>query len=103
MTSYPRTRPGFYEMSNSEKFAEKKIILLPHPVYTPGVAPRDFFQLGYMKDRIQGSQFKTSLQLLEAISYIIASVPKDTFNHDFKEGMHRVQVVVQNVGEYNCP
>ena len=86
-----------------EKLAEKNIILLPHPAYSPDVAPSDFFLFGYLKDRLQGSQFETSHQLLEAITDIISSIPKETLNSVFEEWMDRLQFVVDNGGEFYCP
>ena len=82
------------------KLAEKHIILLPHPAYSPDVAPSDFFLFGYLKDRLQGATFQCSDELLRAITDLIASIPQETLDRVFDEWMHRLEVVVASGGEY---
>jgi hypothetical protein len=50
---------------------------IPAPVYGPYLSPNDFFLFGLFKERISGTSYSLSDELISAISELIASLPKD--------------------------
>jgi histone-lysine N-methyltransferase SETMAR len=45
----------------TEEINKEFMMLLPHPAYSPHLAPSDFFLFGYLKDKLRGKKFMTKL------------------------------------------
>lgn len=73
---------------------------VPHPPYSPDIAPSDFFLFGYTKDKLQGCSFNTREELLDAIRQIWAEIPKATLREVFLEWEKRLQKVIDTDGNY---
>jgi hypothetical protein len=52
--------------------------LAPHPLYSPSLAPSDFFLLGYVKERLKGMLFPSHEELLGAIGEVVTSIESET-------------------------
>jgi hypothetical protein len=72
----------------------------PHPPYSPGLAPSDFFLLKYVKGKLMGHRAETPSELLVRIRVILAAIPRETLNAVFLEWMERLQKYVQVDVEY---
>jgi hypothetical protein len=44
----------------------------PHPLYSPDLAPSDFYLFGYVKHQLQGPEFTEGIELVSAISEILS-------------------------------
>jgi histone-lysine N-methyltransferase SETMAR len=62
----------------------------PHPLYSPDLAPCEFYLFRYIKSRLAGASFKDPDQLLQAIDVIFQSVEKATLERVFRERMDRL-------------
>ena len=73
---------------------------VPHPPYSPDIAPSDFFLFGYTKDKLQGCSFNTREELFDAIRQIWDEVPNETLREVFLEWEQRLQKVIDTDGNY---
>ena len=73
---------------------------VPHPPYSPDIAPSDFFLFGYTKDKLQGCSFNTREELLDAIRQIWDEIQKETLREVFLEWEKRLQKVIDTDGNY---
>jgi hypothetical protein len=73
---------------------------VPHPPYSPDLAPSDFFLFSYVKAKLMGCRAETPSELFARIPVILAEIPRETLNAVFLEWMERLQKCVQVGGEY---
>ena len=83
-----------------EFFEENKIKKAIHPSYSPDVAPTDFFQLGYIKGRLQGMKFEEPDELFSTIIEIANSIPPDILHQAYREWLTRLDQVCAKNGAY---
>jgi hypothetical protein len=69
-------------------------------LYSPDLAPSDFFLFGYVKGKLMGYPAETPSELLISIRVILAEIPWETLNAVFLEWTERLQKCVQVDGEY---
>jgi transposase len=73
---------------------------MPHPAYSPDLAPSDFFLFGYVKGKLTDYQCETRDELKAAISEIFGGIGKETLHRVFLEWMKRLKWVTKHKGEY---
>jgi hypothetical protein len=66
---------------------------MPHPAYSPDLAPSDFFLFGYLKAKLQGRH-----GLIFAIREIMAEVSRDTLISVCATWQDRLRWVIENGG-----
>jgi hypothetical protein len=73
----------------------------PHLLYSPDLAPSDFFLFGYVKGKLMGYRAATPSALLVRIWVIMVEIPRETLNSVFLEWMDgAIAKCVQVDGEY---
>jgi hypothetical protein len=72
----------------------------PHPPYSPGLSPCDFWLFGFLKEPMQGMGLSTEDQIVEAITTIWWRVTFDTLHSVFQEWMQWLNWIIKNNGEY---
>jgi histone-lysine N-methyltransferase SETMAR len=73
---------------------------IPHPPYSADLAPSDFYLFGYVKDRLQGHEFREGAELVSDILEILNRIPTDTLVDVFDNWMRRLQRCIYISGEY---
>jgi histone-lysine N-methyltransferase SETMAR len=73
---------------------------LPHPPYSPDLAPSDFFLFGHVKEKLKGQKFPNEKALLQAIQNVLGEIPKATLIRVMDEWLRRLQAVIDTGGEY---
>jgi histone-lysine N-methyltransferase SETMAR len=71
-----------------------------HPLYSPDLAPSDFYLFGYMKRCLAGFSFENPDGLLHGIQGFLAGVQKVTLQAVFLEWMRRLRQCIDIDGEY---
>jgi histone-lysine N-methyltransferase SETMAR len=74
--------------------------VLPHPAYSPDLAPCDFWMFGYMKGKLAGKRFETGPALQAAILAFLKGIDKSMFVSTMKEWIERLRFVIKNGGDY---
>ncbi len=73
---------------------------VPHPPYSPDLAPCDFFLFPYLKKQLRGRQFQDLLTLTEAVDQIIGSIPSATWSKVYTDWVARAHKSVTFGGWY---
>jgi histone-lysine N-methyltransferase SETMAR len=76
------------------------MVRVPHPPYSPDLAPSDFFLFGYLKSMLQGRHFERSEGLLAAILALLDTIENVTLQRAFLEWMKRLTKCLSTNGEY---
>jgi histone-lysine N-methyltransferase SETMAR len=83
-----------------DTFQQLNVPRLKHPPYSPDLAPCDFFLFGYMKMCLEGSNFKSDEELIEATSRVLESIPHYMFANTYREWVERLRKCIELGGEY---
>ena len=75
-----------YTAKVSNKLHELKWQLLPHPAYSPNLAPSNFHLFGPLKDPLIGRRFGCESELKSAKNEVVKTMSEDWF----KEGIKKV-------------
>lgn len=61
--------------------------ILPHPPYSPDMAPSDFYLFPNLKSNISGRRYDSEYDVMSAVNEFFAEVPEDFFS----KGLHMLQ------------
>ena len=111
----PRVRPGkihkcpLFLQDNARihtakvsmnKLRELKWQLLPHPAYSPDLAPSDFHLFGPLKDPLCGRRFDSESELKSAVNVVVKTLSKDWFEKGMKKFAERWRKCIDLQGDY---
>lgn len=77
---------------------EEGISEMPHPPYSPDLAPCDFWLFDYIKQNLPDQTNKSSL--FKEVSKIVENIPEKEFKKTFDRLLERMQLCIDNKGEY---
>ena len=72
---------------------------LPHPLYSPDIAPNDFYLFGKLKTNLEGCNFENERELFEYITKFVGKIDYDELMAVFDELIIRLQDVINTKGE----
>ena len=65
-----------------------------HPLYSPNLAPNDFFLFSYVKKKMRGQRFTTPEEAFDAFRMHVLKIPQSEwqkcFDNWFKKGNPRI-------------
>jgi len=76
------------------------LLELPHPPYSPDIAPSDFALFGWLKGQLAHRDIANRTELERAIRELLAGIPETWFLAVWEEWEKRLEWVVENNGEY---
>ena len=71
-----------------------------HPPFSPDLAPSDFFLFGALKEKLSGSCFSGTEDLISKIREIFENISKETLVSVYENWSRRLSWVIENHGEY---
>ena len=74
--------------------------LLPHPPYSPDLAPSDFHLVGPLKEPLRGIRFKDEREIKKAVKDSLARFPQDWFEDGNKRLEKRWRKCIEVEGSY---
>jgi histone-lysine N-methyltransferase SETMAR len=77
---------------------QEGINLIPHPPYSPDLAPSDYWLNGYIKQHLRDQTNAKSLH--NAVSKIVFDIPIQEYKKIFDKLIERMQLCIQNHGDY---
>ena len=83
-----------------EYIDQKGIKLLPHPPYSPDLAPCDFWLNSFLKESLAGNSYSTRSALGSGINQWFKQVPKERFERAFQDWSTRLKICVESDGRY---
>lgn len=92
--------PSHNALTVREFLTEKNIAILPHPPYSPDLAPCDFFVFPKIKDLLKGHHHGTIDQIQKAATRTLDMFTDADFQHCFQEWQNRWNRCVRSQGTY---
>lgn len=74
--------------------------VLPHPAYSPDLAPSDFYLFRSLSNELRGVSFNNDLELQKWLHAFFASKSADFFKHGIQQLPERWEAVINKAGEY---
>lgn len=83
-----------------EYLEENNVQIIPHPPYSPDLAPCDFWLFGRLKDHLRGNRYKSRSQLGSVIYQYMKAIPVDDYRSCFQQWKDRLRRCVEVQGDY---
>jgi len=83
-----------------EKAEELGFEMLPHPPYSPDLAPSDFFLFGYIKTMLKNKYFESVKTLMNEIALILGNIQQELIIKAMEEWVERLKTVISSFGDY---
>lgn len=82
------------------KFHELRFELLPHPPYSPDLAPSDFFLFPNLKKWLGGKRFTSNDEIIDATNSYFEDLDKSYFLNGIKQLEYRLTKCIELKGDY---
>ena len=92
--------PGHTALSIREFLAKKKIPVLPHPPYSPDLAPWDFYLFPKLKSKSKGHQFGTMEYIQKIVTDVLHTLTENEFRYCYDECKKRWNKSVTSQGSH---
>ena len=79
---------------------KEKVTVLPHPPYSPDLAPCDFFLFPKLKAFLARRKYQSRQALGSAIHQYLITMPKSVYCDTFKKWIHQLKLCISSHGEY---
>ncbi|GFR67978.1 transposase [Elysia marginata] len=79
---------------------ELEIQVLPHPAYSPNLAPCDFWLFPILKDRLAGRNFDRIQDLAKSVNSELRTIPEEDYQGVFRKWQIRLKRCKESLGEY---
>jgi histone-lysine N-methyltransferase SETMAR len=89
-----------FSKATEQFITENHIGRVPHPPYSPDLAPSDFWLFGHVKTSLVGQIFDEPEQLLEAITEFLNEIQPPEVVAVFNHWVERVRWILENNGDY---
>jgi [histone H3]-lysine36 N-dimethyltransferase SETMAR len=86
--------------ATSDEIAAKGWTVLPHPPYSPDLAPSDFFLFGPLKDFLRGQRFNSDDEVKAAVRSWFRQCEPTFFSNGFIQWKNRWDKCVARRGDY---
>jgi transposase len=80
--------------------AKNEMAIVPHPSYSPDLAPADFFLFPKLKSTLKGRRFETSDEIQKNSTKKLLAIPKEVFQKAFQGWQKRWEWCVASNGNY---
>ena len=89
----PRGLPHWFQHDNApvhtSHVAQEKIVaagfqVIPHPAYSPDLAPSDYCLFSELKKRLRGKHFQSASDLEESVKDIFTTLPPSFYRNAFE-------------------
>ena len=84
----------------TQYLSENRIATLPHPAYSPDLAPCDFWLFPKLKELLAGNKYTRVQDLSKAVNSELRGITKEEYRIAFDKWRRRLQMCVERGGEY---
>ena len=84
----------------TEFLQQEKVTVLPHPPYSPDLAPCDYFLFPRLKKMLAGRKFSRRCFVGSAVFQCLKGVPKKDYENAFRMWIKRLQLCIKYRWEY---
>ena len=78
----------------------KNVTMLPHPPYSPDLAPADFFQFPKLKRMLSVRKYGSRNAVVSAVYQCLKRIPETDYENAFRKWLKRLKLCVSHNGEY---
>jgi hypothetical protein len=71
----------------------------PHPVFSPDLAPWDFYLFGKIKTALMRSEFESERSLLDGVLGVINTISREELEALFEDWLSRLDQCLQRDGD----
>lgn len=83
------------------QFLKKKgLTVLPHPPYSPDLAPCDFFLFPRLKKTLESKRYYSRQSVGSAVFQCLRGIPKKDYEAAFRKWIERLKLCIRANGEY---
>ncbi|PNF18540.1 hypothetical protein B7P43_G08515 [Cryptotermes secundus] len=83
-----------------EFLAKNKMAVVPHPLYSPDLAPCNFFLFPKMKIKLKGRRFDTVEEIQAEMQTVLNTLTKKDFQDAFEKWQKRCDRCMRSQGDY---
>lgn len=80
--------------------AQKSIVVLQHPPYSPDLSPCDFWLFPKLKMAMKGKRFDTISDIQKATTMVLQAISKVEYQNCFEQFLLRFQLCIDSQGAY---
>ena len=84
-----------------EKIALFRWKILPHPPYSPGLAPSDYHLFGPLKRHLKGNSYDGDNEIKTAVTTWLKQQPEEFYRRGIHSLARKWNTAIQRRGEYN--
>lgn len=84
----------------TEYLQQERVIMLPHPPYSPDLAPCDFFLFPKIKKELGGKRFERIQDLAHAVKLITDNISQEEYFNCFQDWCMRLRQCIKVEGNY---
>lgn len=78
--------------------AERSFTVIPHPAYSPDLAPCDFWLFGFIKHQLKTYSDEKSLK--DGVTQILNDIPEKMYRKSFENWIERMKLCIKYGGDY---
>lgn len=82
------------------KIHELKFEMLPHPPYSPDLAPSDYHLFPNLKKHLGGQRFHRNDEVIEAVNSYFEELDESYYSNGIKKLEHRYDKCITLLGDY---
>ena len=84
----------------TQHLKSERVTVLPHPPYSPDLAPCDFYLFPKLKNFLSGRKYRSRQALGSAVYQCLRTIPESSYRDAFKKWIHRLKLCISHHGEY---
>lgn len=84
----------------TEYLQQEKVTVLPHPPYSPDLAPCDYFLFPRLKKMLAGRKFSRRCFVGSAVFQCLKGIPTKDYENAFRMWIKRLKLCIEYRGEY---
>ena len=92
--------PAHTALSIREFLVKKNIPILPHPPYSPDLAPCDFYLFSKLKSKLKGHHFGTTENIQKVVTNKLHTLTENDFQYCYDQWKKRWNHCVTSQGSY---
>jgi histone-lysine N-methyltransferase SETMAR len=89
-----------FSKATEQFFIQNHLLHVPHPPYSPDLAPSDFWLFGHLKTSLVSQTFESPEDLLEVIVAFLDEIQSSELQIVFGHWVGRIKRVLEHDGEY---
>jgi transposase len=92
--------PAHRSVFAQEELVKQQATVLPHPPYSPDLAPCDFFFFSRLKGKVRGRRFQSTEEIITATREAVRDLPANMFQQCFQQLYQSWQTCIAAKGGY---